>query len=76
MGRRQCEIEIEFTVIVFFFASPVMVTTSTDFLPVARTSSTAFAFPAESNVKVDPSCCTRAKDLVFTLGAQYRSSEF
>lgn len=53
--------EIESAVTVVLFISPVTVTRYTDFLPVFRTSSAAFALPAESNLRLSQTGVTTAK---------------
>ena len=69
--------EIDSTLITSLSKSPVTATRKNGFLPVCRTSSAAFAFPAESSFKlVEPSWPTMAKDFVFAFAVQYGSRNY
>jgi hypothetical protein len=67
-------IKIESTLTVFPLVSPVTTTANGDFWAVFPTISAALEFPAESRLKLNPSCPTTAKDFVFAPGEQRRSS--
>ncbi len=62
--------EIESTVMTSLLIPPTTATSYRDFLALRRTSSAAFAFPAESNSMLRPSGVTIANDFVFARGWQ------
>ena len=67
-------IKIESTLIVVPLVSPVTMTANGEFWAVFLTISAALELPAESRLKLNPSCPTTAKDFAFAPGEQRRSS--